>query len=59
MSDEQLNVSDMVQIKKIIEVVCSRGAIQASEMETVGVIYNKLNVLLESLNKKSDELAGP
>lgn len=59
MSNEQLNVSDMVQIKRIIEVVCSRGAIQASEMETVGVIYNKLNVLLESLKKNNDESAGP
>ena len=53
MSNNQLTVSDMAQIKRIVDIVCARGAIQASEMETVGVVYNKLCHLLESVNEQA------
>ena len=53
MSNNQLTVSDMAQIKRILDIVCARGAIQASEMETVGTVYNKLCNLLESVDEKT------
>lgn len=52
MSSKQLTISDMAQMKRIFDIVCARGAIQASEMETVGVLYNKLCYLLETVDEK-------
>ena len=45
--ESDINLQDLFQMKKLIEVVSTRGAIQASEMETVGKLYNKLDKTLE------------
>lgn len=45
--ESDINLQDLLQIKKLIEVVSTRGAIQAHEMEIVGKLYNKLDKLLE------------
>ena len=45
--ESDINLQDLYQIRKLLEVVCIRGAIQAHEMEIVGKIYNKLNKVLE------------
>lgn len=47
-----LNVSDLVAIKSIIEVASQRGAFKAGELEAVGKTFNKLNAFLESVAKK-------
>jgi hypothetical protein len=47
-----LNVSDLVALKSIIEVASQRGAFKASELEAVGKTFNKLNTFLESVSKK-------
>lgn len=47
-----LNVSDLVAIKSIIEVASQRGAFKANELEAVGKTFNKLNAFLESVAKK-------
>jgi len=47
-----LNVSDLVAIKSIIEVATQRGAFKANELEAVGKTFNKLNTFLESVAKK-------
>ena len=47
-----LNVSDLVALKSIIEVATKRGAFQASELEAVGKTFNKLNTFLEAVAKK-------
>ncbi len=47
-----LNVSDLVAIKSIIEVATQRGAFKAAELEAVGKTFNKLNTFLESVAKK-------
>ena len=51
MNEDQLNlqVSDLAVLKSIIEVCSQRGAIQPDEMSTVGRVYDKLNVFLDSL----------
>lgn len=47
-----LNISDLVALKSIIEVASQRGAFKASELEAVGKTFNKLNNFLESVAKK-------
>lgn len=48
----ELNISDLVAIKSIIEVASQRGAFKANELEAVGKTFNKLNAFLESVTKK-------
>ena len=47
-----LNISDLLAVKNIIEVATSRGAFKAAELEAVGKTFNKLNTFLESVSKK-------
>lgn len=47
-----LNISDLVALKNIIEVASQRGAFKANELEAVGKTFNKLNTFLESVAKK-------
>jgi hypothetical protein len=47
-----LNLSDLAALRSIIEVASQRGAFKASEMESVGKVFNKLNTFLESVAKK-------
>tara|TARA_A100001015_G_scaffold239435_1_gene272733 strand:+ start:46 stop:237 length:192 start_codon:yes stop_codon:yes gene_type:complete len=59
--ESDLSLQDLHQIKRIIEVVCSRGAIQAHEMESVGHVYNKLHTIFEKIQetKKEDLTTSP
>lgn len=47
-----LNISDLVALKSILEVASQRGAFKAAELEAVGKTFNKLNAFLESVAKK-------
>ena len=47
-----LNVSDLLALKNIIEVATTRGAFKATELEAVGKTFNKLNAFLEAVAKK-------
>jgi hypothetical protein len=47
-----LNISDLVALKSIVEVASQRGAFKANELEAVGKTFNKLNTFLESVAKK-------
>jgi hypothetical protein len=49
-----LNISDLVALKSIIDVSTQRGAFRAGEMEAVGKTYNKLNAFLESVTKQKE-----
>jgi hypothetical protein len=51
-SAPDLNISDLVALKSIIEVASQRGAFKAAELEAVGKTFNKLNNFLESVAKK-------
>jgi hypothetical protein len=51
-SAPDLNISDLLAVKNIIEVASSRGAFKAAELEAVGKTFNKLNTFLESVSKK-------
>jgi len=47
-----LNINDLMAVRSIVEVASQRGAFKASELESVGKIYNKLNSFLEQVTKK-------
>lgn len=55
MSNTEMTLLDLFQMKKILDVVCTRGAVKADEMETVGKLYNKLSVILETSKNESME----
>jgi len=42
MENKQLTVADMASLKAVIEAANSRGAFKASELTTVGMLYDKL-----------------
>jgi hypothetical protein len=44
-----LTVQDLATIRNIIDVASTRGAFKAGELESVGKIYNKLDLFLNSL----------
>ena len=48
----ELNISDLVNIKSVIDVASQRGAFRANELEAVGKVYNKLDKFLEAVSKK-------
>jgi hypothetical protein len=47
-----LNISDLMSVKNVVEVAVSRGAFKATELEAVGKVFNKLNAFLEAVAKK-------
>jgi hypothetical protein len=49
-----LNVSDLLALRNIIDVASQRGAFKAAELEMVGKVYNKLNTFLETVSKKQE-----
>jgi hypothetical protein len=49
-----LNISDLVAIRNIIDVASQRGAFKANELESVGKTYNKLAGFLDSVTKQKE-----
>ena len=50
-----LNISDLIALKNILEVASSRGAFKPTEFEAVGKIFNKLNTFLEAVAANQKE----
>lgn len=47
MENKQLTVADMASLKVLLEAACTRGAFKATEMSTVGNVYDKLVAFVE------------
>lgn len=47
--DTNINVTDLVAIRDIINTAAERGAFKAEEMANVGTVYNKLSNFLEAV----------
>lgn len=45
----QITVSDLAQIKEIINLACTRGAYNGAEVKTVGELYEKLTSFLDEV----------
>lgn len=50
-----LNISDLMALRSIVEVASQRGAFKAAELETVGKSFNKLNTFLEAVAASKKE----
>lgn len=50
-----LNISDLIALKNILEVASTRGAFKAVEFEAVGKTFNKLNAFLEAVSSNQKE----
>ena len=48
MENVQLTVGDMASLRGLLEAACNRGAFKATEMSTVGAIYDKLSKFVEA-----------
>lgn len=53
MENSQLTITDMMSIRNIIDAACSRGAFKANEMQSIGEVYNKLNVFIEQVQAQA------
>ena len=53
--DNQITVNDIVQFKNILEICSQRGAFQASEMEVVGGLYNRVKSFTDEVEAKARE----
>lgn len=45
----ELTINDLNALRTIMDVATTRGAFKASEMESIGKVYNRLNTFLESV----------
>jgi hypothetical protein len=57
--EEQITVVDLARIKNIIEIACSRGAFQASEVRAVGEVYERLDRFLSTLVEQAKTAQSP
>lgn len=52
MDTSQLTIADMASLKQILEAGCARGMFRASEMTTVGLLYDKLTVFVDTTQRQ-------
>lgn len=45
----ELTISDLTNLRAVIDVAAQRGAFRAAEMAAVGAVFNKLNGFLEAV----------
>ena len=55
----QLTINDMIVLKNMVEICSSRGAFKADEMTTVGNVYNKLAMFIQSVMPQNTGNAAP
>jgi len=53
----QLSITDLAVIKRLIEIASTRGAWQASELKTVGEVYERLGAFLDMLVQQAEAQA--
>ena len=49
----QITIQDLVAIKELIDLACSRGAFRGNEARAVGEIYEKLSAFLDAVVAKA------
>jgi hypothetical protein len=45
----QITISDLITIKELINLACTRGAFRGDEMTSVGEVYDKLTEFLNTV----------
>jgi len=50
----ELNIQDLATMKGIIDLASERNAFKPNEMAAVGIVYNKLSLFLEEVQKQAE-----
>ena len=58
MENNQITVTDLVTLKNLIDLSCTRGAFRANEMREVGEVYEKLSQFLEAVMAQAQAQAN-
>ena len=53
-TDNQIKITDLIVIKNIIDLACSRGAFRAEEMKSIGDVYDKLAIFVNSVISRAE-----
>lgn len=53
----ELTINDLINIRNLIDVVSTRGAFKATELTSVGYLFDKLNSFVNSAVKQQEEPA--
>lgn len=53
-TDNQIKITDLIVIKNIIDLACSRGAFRADEMKSIGDVYDKLAIFVNSVISRAE-----
>lgn len=59
MENSQLTLADLASLKGIIEAASARGMFKASELRTVGEVYDKLANFIEAATKPAPASSDP
>ena len=51
----ELTITDLQNVRSIIDIAATRGAFKASEMKQVGELYEKLGLFIESVQAQAVE----
>jgi hypothetical protein len=49
---QELNIQDLAIMKSIIDLASERNAFKPNEMAAVGMVYNKLEIFLKSIEEQ-------
>lgn len=50
-SQPELTISDLTNLRSIVETAVRRGAFQASELSAVGSVYDRVNTFLNAVSR--------
>jgi hypothetical protein len=57
-TNSSLSVLDLMSMKEVIDLACSRGTFKANEMQAVGELYNRLETFLSIIEAQAKAEAG-
>jgi hypothetical protein len=52
-TNSSLSVLDLMSMKEVIDIACSRGTFKANEMQAVGELYNRLETFLSMIEEQA------
>lgn len=54
-SHPELTITDLQNLRAVVEVAVRRGVFAASELTSIGAVYDKLNAFLTAVAPKAEE----
>lgn len=55
----QLTLTDIYKMRSVIDVASTRGTFQGKEMSLIGDLYNKLDIIVQAVEKKTETNSTP